>query len=396
MNALRTLIRRVQRQPLRVGLTLLQILLGSAVLTLTLSMYRSSQRSQNQDVFYVTAGEKIDNAATYTMMFLESNFPELLQLAPDAESISVYETNVFDVSAAYGGQNYEFWSTAAVSPSYFSIAGLNPSRGHFFGEVERNAREPAVVMSDEAARLVFGDTDPIGQELRFDSGLYRVIGTFADAPKNDDVFNVPPGLFFPTWSGAAGGSYSSAVVKAKAGRGEAAKAQLLAAARSVYKNAIAADGSDPETFFYTSSLDEGAYPFTMLNPLFIVLAMFSAVAVAVVAIGLFSATVTDLGARGREQAIKRSLGASGRRIRLEVVLEAALQAAVGAVLGVGLIALLVPVLRGRFAISSTPFTWEPAVALAVVLGVVLLGAGSSFVPALGASRARISQSLGGS
>ncbi len=384
----------MRHQPLRSLLTLLQILLGSAVLTLTLSLYFSAQRPQNQDVFYLTSGEMLENSFTYTMMLLEGDFPDLLALAPDVESISVYETNVRDWSAQYQDQSYEFTSMAAVSPSYFDIVDLSPSRGHFFGELERSAREPAVVISDEAAGIVFGETDPVGQELRFNSGLYRVVGTFASASNGDDVFNAPPGLFFPTWPGGAGFAYSSIIVKAKAGRGEAAKAQLLAAARSVYKSAIAADGSDPETFFYTSDLDEGAYPLTMLNPLFIVLAMFSAVAVAVVAIGLFSATVTELSTRGREQAIKRSLGASGGRIRLEVVLEAALQAAIGAVLGVGLIALLVPVLRERFAISSTPFTWEPAVALAVVLGVVLLGAGSSFVPAVGASRQRIAQGLG--
>ena len=390
------LLRRMKRRPLRALLTLLQILLGSAVLTLTLSLYFNAQRSHDPDTFYLTSGELLENSSTYTMLLLERDFPEILKLAPDVESISVFETNIFEDTARYEDQGYAFTRLAAVSPSYFDIVGLSPSRGHFFGAAERSARELEVVMSDEAAQIVFGAVNPVGQELRFDSGRYRVIGTFAEAAKNRDPFvDAPPSLFFPTWSGVAGFSYSSAVVKAKPGRGEAAKAQTLAAARSVYKNAITANQNDPETFFYTSNLEQGAYRFSLLNPLFIVLAMFSAVAVMVVAIGLFSATVTDLGTRGREQAIKRSLGASGRRIRSEVVLEAALQAALGALLGVGTVALFVPVLRERFTVSSTPFTWEPAVALGVVLGVVLLGAGSSFFPAVQASRERITQSLGG-
>ena len=389
------LLRRMKRRPLRALLTLLQILLGSAVLTLTLSLYFSVQRSHDPDAFYLTSGELLENSSTYTMMLLERDFPEILKLAPDVDNISVFETNIFEDSARYESQSYAFTRLAAVSPAYFDIVGLSPSRGHFFGAAERSVGELDVVMSDEAAQLVFGDANPVGRELRFDSGRYRVIGTFAEAAKNRDPFAAaPPSLFFPAWSGVAGFSYSSAVVKAKPGRGEAAKAQILAAARSVYKSAVAADGGDPETFFYTSNLEQGAYSLTFLNPLFIVLAMFSAVAVMVVAIGLFSATVTDLGTRQREQAIKRSLGASGRRVRFEVVLEAALQAALGALLGVGLVALFVPVLRERFTVSSTPFTWEPAVALGVVLGVVLLGAGSSLFPAVQASREPITWSLG--
>jgi NAD/NADP transhydrogenase beta subunit len=67
-----------------------------------------------------------------------------------------------------------------------------------------------------------------------------------------------------------------------------------------------------------------------------------------------------------------------------------LQAGLGALLGVGLVGLLVPVLRE----SSTSFPWEPVVAVAVVLGVMLVGVGSSLVPVVQASRERISQNLG--
>jgi putative ABC transport system permease protein len=394
MTPLRTLLRRMKHQPLRSLLTLLQILLGSAVLTLTLSMYVSSQRPEGEDLFFITSGELMENSSTFLWLFLEQDFPELLGLAPDVESISVYEANAFDATASYEGQRYEFLSTAVVSPSYFEITELTPSRGHFFGKAEHEAREPSVLVSDEAAQMVFGETDPVGQELKFGGSSYRVAGTFTNQPSSAELFNQPPTIFMPPWTYIAGGSYSRLIVKAKPGQGEAAKAQLLAAVRSVYRGTVEAQGDEVENFFYTSSLEQGDWGFTVLNPLFIVLAMFSAGAVIVVAISLFSATVTDIMTRHRELAIKRAIGASSNRVSVEMTLESTFRALIGSVLGVLLVGLLVPVLRDTFRVSSTSFTWEPVVALGVILGVVLLGVGSSFVPAVQASQGSISQNLG--
>lgn len=110
------------------------------------------------------------------------------------------------------------------------------------------------------------------------------------------------------------------------------------------------------------------------------LAVISAFVVAVGLIGILTSILTTLNERRREMAILRSVGAKGRHILALLVSEAALLAFTGAVLGVGvlylLLALFRPVLEARFnigALGALPGTYDFLVIGAVTGLAALLG-----------------------
>jgi predicted permease len=80
-----------------------------------------------------------------------------------------------------------------VTPSYFQALGIPIVAGRNFEESERGAAYPPVILSATLARRMFGDENPIGQqiELEADGRYSQVVGVVADA-KNAGI-DVPPG-----------------------------------------------------------------------------------------------------------------------------------------------------------------------------------------------------------
>lgn len=126
------------------------------------------------------------------------------------------------------------------------------------------------------------------------------------------------------------------------------------------------------------------------------LAIVSGFVVAVGLIGVLTSILTTLNERRREMAILRSVGAKRRTIVSLLVTEAALIAGVGAVLGVGLLYVLMwglsPYLEARFSIStvkSIPGLTDAYVVIALIVISGLLG----LIPALVALKRSVSDGL---
>ncbi len=80
------------------------------------------------------------------------------------------------------------WRSLLVSPSYFSLLGVQPQLGRIFSTDEDDAPGIAekVVLSDSLWRRRFGGrADAIGRKLRIDNDWYEVVGV------------MPPGFEHP-------------------------------------------------------------------------------------------------------------------------------------------------------------------------------------------------------
>lgn len=142
---------------------------------------------------------------------------------------------------------------------------MTPVRGSFFTEADRG--ENVVVISEGAARTLFGAENPVGQEIGVPSGFdtlgaelspripFTVIGTFADTdidarqtPFGYTAYTKPP-LLYPAWSQGVGpisDLQETLLAQARAGREEAARGQLLAAARQFLRRRARPPGAGRE------------------------------------------------------------------------------------------------------------------------------------------------------
>jgi putative ABC transport system permease protein len=392
------MLKRFRRKPLQTFLTVVQVLLGSFAMTFALSAYLTPRDTSSEDTFLLQAGyvEPDGSTGQFYNVFLPEDFPELLQLTDDVEAIAV-SSSADGIEAVYEGEAFRFMRGVNVTPNYFEMSNLNITRGSAFTKADEENQEAVVIMSESAAKTMFGDADPLEQEISISGKTYRVLGLFSDVAQ---TLYGQPGIYFPTWASvdsfSGGDGFMTLKVKAKPGKSSTAGEQLLAAVRQVYKDNPAVPADKGRDFFVEGSEhSSGNEP--ALNPIFIILGLFGIIALIISSIGMFSNTFVDITRRTHEIGINRALGATSNHIGKMFSLESALLAFTGSVLGAILAAILMPTLikplERSFLYGTQRVAWQPEAALIVVVTAVVLGAFLAFVPALRAGRMKPVEAL---
>ena len=383
---MRRLLWKFKTSPVRTLLTALQVALASFAITLTLSVYLTPEDPLAANTFYLIAGYEDENTGgQYYSVFDPDDLEALTRLVPDIEALGVYE-GVNSPVFVYNGKRFQFRGGATVSPEYFSLRSVDVIQGSAFSSSEAETEEAVVLISDAAARIIFGEADPLGQNLLGVSELssaprsYRVIGTFADA--NGEAAASAPAVYYPTW--APGDTVvsldtfaaSRLIVRARSGRSEAAGTQLLAAIRRQYQDHPQLAGVPVGRDFYVTEQTGSTNLGPQLNPNLVIFGLFGAMALVIGSIGVFSSTVVSVVERGHEIGIKRALGATGGAVSREFAAEVLLLSLISSLLGTGLAAVAIPPLVNFLGtlFFGGAVAWRPSAAL-IAVGVTAMLAG---------------------
>ncbi len=399
-------LRPFRQRPLRSSLLLLQVFLGSLIVTLALSAAFGSRTPDTPpERFNLIAGYETENESGSYSVFYSKDLPDLLELAPDVEQVAIVG-DLYDPTVIVGDTRYMLRSGARVSAGYFGLEPPEMVRGTVFTAAEVEGGENVALLSESAAGVMFGDADPVGKTLNLEPEFvdpegppipptaYRVVGTF-NAPTA--LYNESPALYLPYANSPDVPPASSLSVRAKPGRGEAARAQLLSAARQVYADAAAEQGAEEGKDFFIRVPGETSFGPEGIDQDVLVFGLFGVVAFIVSVIGIFAATLIETEERSHEIGVRRALGASAARIGWGLVGRALGVAVLGSLAGIAGAALLIPLFQGPAQsvamFSGTPLTFEP-LAAAVVLGTVTLVSGVlGLVPAFRAGRLKPVQAL---
>ena len=406
MNSLRAFLRR----PLRPSLLLLQVFLGSLIMTLALSaaLGKRAQDAPTERFNFIAGYEDADSSQTYSL-FYTKELPDLRKLAPDVAQIAVV-SDLYGPTVIVGDTRYALRSGARVSTGYFDLEPPNLVQGTVFTAEEFEKGQDVALLSEGAAKALYGDADPIGQTLNLETDdfnsdtppapptPYRIVGTFTSPIANQ--LNDLPALYLPYESSGQANPASTLAVRAKPGQGEAARTQLLSAARRVYKdkeelkNQAGGEGQD---FMIKAPGEEIYAPNQGIDQDVLVFGLFGAVALVVSSIGIFSATVIEAEERAHEIGIRRALGASAARIGSSLVMRAFVVAVIGSVLGIAGAALLIPVFQDSaqslYLFGGTRLVFNPLAAATVFGMIVIISVVLGLVPAFRVGRLKPVQAL---
>ena len=209
--------------------------------------------------------------------------------------------------------------------------------GSYFSARDVASGAKVVALSSNAARAIYGRENAVGETLGLINGPpgsksvpYRVVAITESTRQNSQ------GPASPLLKPAVLSAYNKAgtlLVRARAGRLSQAKAQLLSAARSLYKNdpQIKSQGGG---FYFTpvgNPFDSGS---TGVNATLRAFFAIAALTLTVSLLGVLASLLVSVGERTRELGLRRAIGATRGQIVQTLLLEATLTTLLGGLLGV--------------------------------------------------------------
>ena len=215
------------------------------------------------------------------------------------------------------------------TPEYLTVMGLRLKRGRFLTDADSLAAQPVLVISESTARLVWGEDDPIGSQVRIgpaDAGAWRtVVGVVGDT-QHDDLTSAPTAAMYLPQAQSTD-SFLVAVVKTSAADPRA----LIAPLRGVLKEL------DPSVPAYEVAMVEERVAQAAAERVFVarLLAGFAAIAVLLAAIGLYGLVSHGVSQRTREVGLRVALGARPVDVVRLVLARAAALIAAGLLGGLG-------------------------------------------------------------
>jgi putative ABC transport system permease protein len=246
------------------------------------------------------------------------------------------------------------------TPEYLEVMGLRLKRGRFFSEADSSTAQLVMVISEATARMVWGNDDPIGSQVRMgsaDRGPWRtVIGIVGDTQHDDLTSRPTAAMYLP--EAQYTDSFLVAVVKASSPDPQA----LIAPLRNVMRQL------DPSVPAYNVAMVDDLVAEAAAERVFVarLLTGFAAVAVLLAAIGLYGLVAYGVSQRTREVGLRVALGARpGDVIRLVLTHGAALIAA-------GLVGGLAAALLATRFLDSLLFGVEPHDPTTLVSAVMVL------------------------
>ena len=257
-------------------------------------------------------------------------------------------------------------------PGYFETLGIALVRGRDFDHRDARNAPGVVIINEEMARQHFEGTDPVGQRLKLGRSespnpWLTIVGVARDV-RHFGLDNPVRREIFRPYSQAAWPSMTVALKSQTEPMGLATAARMALAR-------IDPDGpvSGIRTMEAVVAESMGGRRFPMQ-----LLALFSAVALALAAIGVYGVVSYLVSQRTREMGIRMALGARRRQLVQLVVTGSMLPVAIGIMAG---IAAAIPAARLIAALLYAVTPSDPAV-LGVIVGVLGLTAVlASWIPA---------------
>lgn len=235
------------------------------------------------------------------------------------------------VACTAGGASHSTGLTGSW-PAYFAISNSKVADGTYFtNEDELDGRRVTVIGKTVATEL-FGDGDPIGQQITCDGVPFTVLGVLAEKGASgfgdqDDVIIAPLTTVRNHLTGY--GSLDTIAVQAKSSQTQQL-AQDQAVAILEQRHGVTAETRDFQVFNQASLLDTVNQAIGIFTAL---LGAVAAISLLVGGIGITNIMLVSVTERTREIGIRKAIGASRRVILMQFLIEAIVLSLVGAFFG---------------------------------------------------------------
>jgi putative ABC transport system permease protein len=335
---------------------------------------KPGQRPSAQEGEGTIAQQKVNRVVEYGLKYadlqrLREGLPTLTKAIP----VALVRKDV-----QHGPRRVRNARIKGVTPDYLGVKLLRVHRGRFISDPDGRTAENVAVLGAQAARELFGYTDPMGKDLLMGPMAFRVVGVLA--PSHDEAANEE--VFIPLE--AARGRFGQLQVVRTAGSLDLERTQLaeiILVARD--------SGLVPATAQMARSLLDVAHrrdqdyeiqvPLELLaraeNEKFLwnlVLGSIAGIALVVGGIGIMNIMLANVTEQTREIGIRRAIGARRCDIVAQFLTESVVLSSAGGALGVALGLALPWLVESLAGIDAIVRPWSVLVAFTIsgAIGVI--------------------------
>jgi len=386
----------VRTHKLRSSLTMLGIVIGVAAVISLMSIGKGATAdilsrigSMGSDLVTISPGARTwggvksagGSATTLTMEDAEAIVEQVPYISAVAPS---YSSNL---QLVVGGENMNAQVTG-VPPDYQYIQNLEIASGAFFTEYDYQRGTKVAVLGSNVKETLFGDADPVGQQMRMGSIIVRVIGVLES--KEGMFGSADDGILIPLTA------LQQTVAQPRTAQGERVVSSIALTVSdeeqadyvveeitSLLRTRHQLGPLDDDDFSIMSmeeiaeAVSEAAGTMTLL------LGAIAAISLLVGGIGVMNIMLVSVLERTREIGIRKALGARERDIWSQFLIEAAFLTFAGGIIGV-ILGWAIAFVVNRTGLMTTVVTADIVIlAVSVSVGIGLF---FGFYPARQASR----------
>lgn len=329
---------------LRSALTMLGIVIGNASVIAMIGIGEGGQRyvskqleSLGPNVVFVIPG----NQETQRISL---DLPKTLVLE-DAEAIATQVPTISEVTAELNGRQIVTYrnkntnvNIIGTTPSFLTVRDFEVETGRFFTDIDMKRSNQVVVLGGKLADRLFGNVNPVGQQLRLKNTSFQVIGVLTAKGSNlgvdyDDAALIPIITMANRIVGRTspyGLELTYIVASAKnADSVDAAQFQLTNLLRQRHK----LTGEDD--FTIRTQKDALQTVGQITGALTIMLAAIAGISLFVGGIGIMNIMLVSVTERTQEIGLRKAIGATEQDILFQFMIEAVIVSAIGGLVGTG-------------------------------------------------------------
>ena len=335
----------VSTHKLRSFLTILGIVIGVGAVIALMSIGRGAEEqvvsrieSLGSDLIdirpgsFMSRGVRGGSANTLTM--------------EDAEAIAEQVPYINEVAPSYsrslqvvvGGENTNA-QVNGVTPEYFEVYNLESADGAFISEFDYKHGAKVAVLGSDVKDTLFAGTDPIGQQMRMEKNIVRVIGVLerkGGMPGSPDY-----SILIPLTA------MRQMVAQERTSQGDRVVSGIALTVTDEEQASYVSDeisellrerhrlGPGVDDDFRILSMEEMATAVTeTIGTMTLLLGAIAAISLLVGGIGVMNIMLVSVLERTREIGIRKALGAKERDIWLQFLIEAIFLTFTGGIVGV--------------------------------------------------------------
>ncbi|HEX2774030.1 MAG TPA: ABC transporter permease, partial [Micromonosporaceae bacterium] len=333
-EAVRVAIDALRANRLRSGLTMLGVVIGVAAVVVLVAIGTGTKREVEQQVeglgsnlLLVVPGRLDIGAAPATSRLSLDDVDAVSRVVGDPGRVAVTVTSGETVRA---GTRSTFTSVLGVLETTPQVFVRDLGRGSYLTSSDVDTARRVAVLGSSVARSLFGDRDPVGQQVSIAGVRFRVIGVFAPLGQSlgvdrDDEVHIPVTAAHRLYGTER---IDGIAVKAPDREGISQLGDRIVAELS---------RRHPESEFSAVTQEQilGVLG-DILGVLTGVLAAIAGISLLVGGVGVSNIMLVSVRERTREIGLRKAVGARPRDIGLQFLIEAVLLTSLGGTIGIGL------------------------------------------------------------